>query len=195
MYRGVSVGLVGGVQGCIQLLGCLVHFFVGLDLGLLQGLFLGLRLGDALVCLGDILSKLTGFAVQCGLLGLIVSLFCLQIRLGLLQLGALLLQLGMLVLKLLANFLILADDLLQCGGKGKQLVQAGRTGEQRNGTAVIQPLHRAHTVLEIRPALVVFSLLLVDLLLLLIDLVLFVDDIIIQTADLLSQCTNLAEQQ
>ena len=195
MYRGVSVGLVGRVQGCIQLFGCLVHLFVGLDLGLLQCLFLSLRLGDTLVCLGDILSKFAGFAVQCGLLGLVVGFCCLQIRLGLLQFGALLLQLGMLVLKLLANLLILADDLLQRGGKGKQLVQIGRTGQQRNGTAVIQPLHRAHTVLEICPALIVFSLLLVNLLLLLIDLVLFVDDIIIQTADLLGQCANLAEQQ
>ena len=59
------------------------------------------------VCLGDILRKLTGLTVQCGLLGLVVGFCCLQIRLGLLQLGTLLLQLGMLVLKLLANLLVL----------------------------------------------------------------------------------------
>ena len=98
----------------------------------------------------------------------------------------------MFIFKLLAGVLVLINDLIQCGGKGQQLIQVGGTGQQCDGAAVIQTLHRTHTIFKVRPALVVFGLLLVDLLLLPVNLVLLVDDFLIQRTDLLGQVADLA---
>ena len=118
----IAVSLVGGVQRGVQLGSGLIHGLVGFDQGRLVGLDFGIRCGNIGVGLGDILGKLIRLAVQRGLLGLQIGLRGLQVRLGLLQLGALLLQLGVLIFKLLAGVLVLINDLIQCGGKGQQLV-------------------------------------------------------------------------
>ena len=93
-------------------------------------------------------------------------------------------QRGVFVLQLLADRLILGGDLLQRLGKGQKLIQVGGAGKQGDGTAVVEHLHSAHTLLEIRPALVVLRLLGGKLLFLDGDLVLFVMYLVVQLANL-----------
>ena len=183
------------IEVSVQFGGSLVQLVAGFGSRGFQGILPRVSLRDRIVLLLDADGQLAVLAFQLGVLAVQLGLVGLQLSFGVFQLGALLFQRHALGLDVVADLLVPAGHLVQRIGKGQQLIEVGRGGQQRDGTAVVEFLHGAQAVFEALAPGVILGLFLVDFRLLGRDLLLFGIDLALGTADEFRQGADLAEDE